>query len=342
MLETRRLVRAMGVSSPLTVNMSPAQVHAVRTIMATVVDALAEGHKVRDRGDPLRRVVLQVLPSMQKGRMDDAARILHRHEGTVPPLAWRLLELFVVGDRGANVVPEPAGPSAGAGLRGGDLRGAGGGAPVFAADAPGPAARPRAAAGWVASWREERPDGGTVVHAAPVQGGGIADPGLRLDGGDDRLFPVRLGLALLEETAADRAEARRQGVVPTPAGAVPVLGPERIPMTDGPWSTGPLPAGTAIPVALHYADGEAMRLGAPGPGAPRARRRRVGLDRWADEPGSEGGAVTRGTTLVFLAAAVVASALGFSGVAVALGAGAAFMGFGQGASAPSDSRTRRR
>jgi hypothetical protein len=68
----------------------------------------------------------------------------------------------------------------------------------------------------------------------------------------------------------------------------------------------------------------------------------VGLDRWADEPGAEGGAVTRGTTLVFLAAAVVASALGFSGVAVALGAGAAFMGFGQGASAPSDSRTRRR
>ncbi len=342
MLETRRLVRAMGVSSPLTVNMSPAQVHAVRTIMATVVDALAEGHKVRDRGDPLRRVVLQVLPSLQKGRVDDAARILYRHEGTVPPLAWRLLELFVVGDRGANAVPDPAGPSAGAGVRGSDLRGAGVSAPVFAADAPGPAARPRAAAGWVASWREERPDGGTVVHAAPVQGGGIADPGLRLDGGDDRLFPVRLGLALLEETAADRAEARRQGVVPTPAGAVPALGPERIPMTDGPWSTGPLPAGTAIPVALHYADGQAMGLGPLGAGAPRARRRRVGLDRWADEPGREGGAVTRGTTLVFLAAAVVASALGFSGVAVALGAGAAFMGFGQGASAPSDSRTRRR
>jgi hypothetical protein len=193
----------------------------------------------------------------------------------------------------------------------------------------------------VASWREERPDGGTVVHAAPVLGGGIADSGLRIDAGDDRLFPVRLGLALLDETAADRAEARRQGRVPTPAGPVPALGSERIPLTDGPWSTGPLPAGTAIPVALHYADGQAMR-GPTGTGAPRARRRRMGLDRWADEPGAEGGAVARGTTLVFLAAAVVASALGFGGVAVALGAGAAFMGFGQGASAPSDSRTRRR
>jgi hypothetical protein len=66
------------------------------------------------------------------------------------------------------------------------------------------------------------------------------------------------------------------------------------------------------------------------------------MDRWTETSGEAGGAVTRGTTLVFLAAAVVASALGFSGVAVALGAGAAFMGFGQGASAPSDSRTRRR
>jgi hypothetical protein len=333
MLETRRLVRAMGVSSPLTANMSPAQVHAVRTIMATVVDALAEGHKVRDRGDPLRRVVLQVLPSLQKGRVDDAARILHRHEGTVPPLAWRLLELFVVGERAASAAPEPAAPSANVGARGG--------APLPAGEGLEPGARPRVAVGGVASWREERPDGGTVVHAAPVQGGGIADRGPAIDGRDDRLFPVRLGLALLEETAADRAEARRSATaghgVPTPTGALPALGPERIPGTDGLWSTGPLPAGTAIPVALHYEDGREMR-----PGVPGARRRRAGMDRWADTPGGEGGAVTRGTTLVFLAAAVVASALGFSGVAVALGAGAAFMGFGQGASAPSDSRTRRR
>jgi hypothetical protein len=334
MLETRRLVRAMGVSSPLTANMSPAQVHAVRTIMATVVDALAEGHKVRDRGDPLRRVVLQVLPSLQKGRVDDAARILHRHEGTVPPLAWRLLELFVVGERAASAAPVPAPPSANEGARGG--------APFLpAVEGPEPGARPRVAVGGVASWREERPDGGTVVHAAPVQGGGIADRGPAIDGRDDRLFPVRLGLALLEETAADRAEARRSATaghgVPTPAGALPALGPERIPGTEGLWSTGPLPAGTAIPVALHYEDGREMR-----PGVAGGRRRRVGMDRWADTPGGEGGAVTRGTTLVFLAAAVVASALGFSGVAVALGAGAAFMGFGQGASAPSDSRTRRR
>jgi hypothetical protein len=341
MLETRRLVRAMGVSSPLTVNMSPAQVHAVRTIMATVVDALAEGHKVRDRGDPLRRVVLQVLPSLQKGRVDDAARILHRYEGTVPPLAWRLLAVFVVGERAVASVPEPAATSAGEGPPGGDLRGAALTAPASAADVPEPAARPRAATGWVASWREERPDGGTVVHAAPVQGGGMADRGLRMAGGDDRLFPVRLGLALLEETAADRAEARRQAAdghgVATPADAVAAVGPERLPVTEGPRSTGPLSAGTAIPVALHYADGQEMR-----PGAPGARRRRVAMDRWSDTPGGGGGAVTRGTTVVFLAAAVVAGALGFSGVAVALGAGAAFMGFGQGASAPSDSRTRRR
>ena len=343
MLETRRLVRAMGVSSPLTANMSPAQVHAVRTIMATVVDALAEGHKVRDRGDPLRRVVLQVLPSLQKGRVDDAARILHRHEGTVPPLAWRLLELFVVGERVASAVPEPPAPSANEALRGGD-RGSGSGsgaAPLPPGEGAESVARPRTAAGWVAGWREERPDGGTVVHAAPVQGVGLADLGLRMAGGDDRLFPVRLGLALLEETAADRAEARRQAAdrrgVPTSADAVAALGPAGLPVADGPWSTGPLPAGTTIPVALHYADGQEMR-----PGAPAARRRRVGMDRWTETSGEAGGAVTRGTTLVFLAAAVVASALGFSGVAVALGAGAAFMGFGQGASAPSDSRTRRR
>lgn len=300
LLEIRRLLRGLGPRTPFAEAVSPAVAEVVRALMAAVIDTLVDGPRTRDDGDPLRRLVVQLVPLVQHGRDDEAARILHRQRQAVVPLQLRLLEAFALGDRplAERFPAEPASPVTEATV----------------AELPPPVEPPSEVPGEGAPPEEAR------ATVAP--------------GAAELLVPVRLGLSLLEETAAER-EAARQAAVAARLEAAADVGAEVDVAGEAP-PLAPLAVGVAIPTSLHWQDGREVAFPSR---APRARRAPV---RWPDHSAGTPG-VARGTSLLFLAGAVVAAAIGFSGAGLALGVGAAFMAFGQGrGDAPPDSRSRRR
>ncbi|MBU6365171.1 MAG: hypothetical protein KJT01_03070 [Gemmatimonadetes bacterium] len=322
LLETRRLLRAVGTRIPLTDDVTPAQEQALRALMAAVIDALADGPRARDEGDPLRRLVLQLVPTVQQRRDDEAARLLFRLQRTVSPLQLRLLEAFALGDRPlADRFPAGADPS--------------------------PPEAPVTPAGGV---EPATPAGEPLVSGAPWTERSPA-------GGGDLLLPVRLGLSLLEETAAMRAAARqqaraaeqdavREALAAAERAAEQEADPDSARSANGEQpgagdeaeggAPPPLEPGMAIPTSLHWQDGRVVDFTA------RSPRTRPSVRRW--HPPAEGeGRATQRAGLLFAAGAVVAAAIGFSGAGLALGVGAAFLAFGGGAGAPhSGSRNGRR
>ena len=212
MRESRALLRAFSAGGTLATVGGAEQTHAARIILTAVAGVMGDG--ATDTAGPLRALVQQLLPMLGDGRLDDAARLVRRSQGVGREPVGRLLQRVVDGamaaeqhvtgipltgippkvQRGTPVAGNAVvgrttplhSPSAGLGPEVAEPGGA-----VFSgnSDADLPALDSRI---------DNRATPSRATEAAIVRGELERSP----------IIPVRLGLALLDETSHSRAAAR--------------------------------------------------------------------------------------------------------------------------------------
>jgi cell pole-organizing protein PopZ len=91
----RQLLRAFSSGGTMAGACTPEQAHTARSLLVSMLGALR--HEAGTH-DVLRPLLSQLLPALQQGRTDDAARLLRQAGDAVPPSTRRLLDALVQED----------------------------------------------------------------------------------------------------------------------------------------------------------------------------------------------------------------------------------------------------
>ncbi len=291
--EGRLLVRAFSAGGTLASACSAEQAHAARGLLTAVVGVLLG--ESGEGAPPLRALLQQIIGALRDGRTVDAERALRRAGAVAREPTVRLLQLLV----GSAL----AHSTAATGPIGQELRSTDG--------------RGTPANSGVAVQR--------VVHGV-VQG--IVQGVVQGPSEVTPLVPVRLGLALLTETAEERFASR--GLVPSPS-----MSGQPAAVWQAAWQatdTAPLGqvTGSYRAVPGHHDVGE-------GWGAAQAT---AALHTTRPRTDLRSGAGVRAVALLCVGLAAAALSTGNSVVAIALGIGAAWLALRRSSSRRRSSRSR--
>ena len=98
--ESRSLLRALSAGGTLATVGGAEQTHAARILLTAFVGVISDG--ATDTSGPLRALVQQILPMLCDGRRDDAARLVRRSQGVGREPVGRLLQRVVDGAMAAE------------------------------------------------------------------------------------------------------------------------------------------------------------------------------------------------------------------------------------------------
>ena len=212
MRESRALLRAFSAGGTLATVGGAEQTHAARIILTAVAGVMGDG--ATDTAGPLRALVQQLLPMLCDGRIDDAARLVRRSQGVGREPVGRLLQRVVDGAIAAeqHVTGIPLTGIPPKVHQGTPVVGTA----IIARTTPlhsptaraGPdVAEPGGAASPPHSETEPTPADARITNRATPSASTEAGI-VRGELERSPIIPVRLGLALLDETSHSRAAAR--------------------------------------------------------------------------------------------------------------------------------------
>ncbi len=295
--EARMLLRAFSAGGSLAAATTPEQAHAARIVLTTFLAVAANEHG--EVPSPVRTMVEQITPLLQRGRPDEADRVVRRQSVMAREPIGRLL-LAVV--RGAAL----AGARVGEMLSDAGAIGVSDAGVIDATLQEADLAEPTRAAGTTAG---KAPADACVsapsLRHTPFRGVPVLGELLVRDAVDrGPVVPIRLGLSLLEETAGQRAAL--QGA----SGAWPAM------VSNSPRDlTEIFPTSGESNGAPRNPESEGA-----GWGAAHAARTHGSAAEWSD------GAGARIVALLCVALAMGSLVTGHGAIAIGLGIGAAWMG----------------
>ncbi len=205
--ESRALLRAFSAGGTLATVGGAEQTHAARILLTAFAGVISEG--ATDTAGPLRALVQQLVPMLRDGRLDDAARLVRRSQGVGREPVGRLLQRVVDGAMAAEQHVTGIPPKVRHGTPVVGTAVVARVTPLYSA--PAAVAPEVGAAGDAALANESHVEPTALdsrIGSRATPSGSTEAAVVRGELERSPIIPVRLGLALLEETTQSRAAAR--------------------------------------------------------------------------------------------------------------------------------------
>ena len=207
MRESRALLRAFSAGGTLATVGGAEQTHAARIILTAVAGVLGDG--ATDTAGPLRALLEQLLPMLGDGRLDDAARLVRRSQGVGREPVGRLLQRVVDGAMAAEQHVTGIPPMVQRGTRAADNAVVGRTTPLHSSAAGlGPEVAEPGGAVFSGNSDADLPALDSRIDNRATPSRAVEAGVVRGELERSPIIPVRLGLALLDETSQSRAAAR--------------------------------------------------------------------------------------------------------------------------------------